>query len=61
MKRIIIATTVAAAVFWSFRRWLDHRYVKLRLSTHRPTETWENEGGSLAPDPTGFETSRAPR
>ena len=48
MHRIIIATA-HAAVLWGVKRWLDHRYVQVAHAARAPTETWENEGGAVAP------------
>jgi hypothetical protein len=57
MKRIIIAAALAAA-FWGYRRWLAREAAQ---STPHPTESWENEGGALAPNLAGFETSQVSR
>jgi len=58
MQRIIAAVVLAAAL-WGFKRWLDRRYVRIGHAARNPTETWENEGGSLSPDPRGRRPSRA--
>ena len=60
MKRIVTAAALAAA-FWGFKRWLDYRYRRIAQSPRGDTESWENEGGALAPHPAGLETSQVPR
>lgn len=64
MNRIISAALIAAAttvVSWAVGRWLVER----RSATHRgkgpSLETWENEGGALAPHHAAVETSQVPR
>ncbi len=59
MNRIVTAAALAAA-FWAFKRWLDHRRAQKGPAPHS-TESWENEGGALAPHPAGLETSQVPR
>lgn len=59
-KRLVTAAAMAAAV-WALRRWIEYyRARTARLPAH-PTESWENEGGALAPHPAGLETSQVPR
>jgi hypothetical protein len=50
MHRIITAA-VLTAVLWGLKRWLDHRYVQVGHVARNPTETWENEGGTVSPSP----------
>ncbi len=67
MKKIFqtaIIAAVAATASWAMRRWLDNRYAPAQAvpkPPRKPVETWENEGGALAPHPTGLETSQVPR
>jgi hypothetical protein len=65
MNRILTAAAIAAAATaasWAVKRWLDssweHRGRALREPPH---ETWENEGGALAPHHAPIETSQVPR
>lgn len=63
MKRILTAAAVAAATTaasWAVKRWLDARYVA-RAPRKPPLESWENEGGALAPQHAQVETSQVPR
>ena len=60
MKRIVFAAALAAA-FWGLQRWLDRGRRRAAQATLHPTESWENEGGALAPNPAGLETSQVPR
>jgi hypothetical protein len=58
-KGVFTAAAVAAA-FWAVRQWIGYR----QSHGQRPreeTESWENEGGALAPHPAGLETSQVPR
>jgi len=59
MNRIVTAAALAAA-FWAFKRWLDYGRAQKAPAPHA-TESWENEGGALAPHPAGLETSQVPR
>ncbi len=64
MNRIVTAAVVAAATTaasWAVRRWLDQRYTRLAAPPRKPVETWENEGGALAPQHVAAETSQVPR
>jgi len=64
MKKFLQAAAVAAiaaAASWAMRRWLDNRYAPARIAPRKPVETWENEGGALAPHPGALETSQVPR
>ena len=54
---IAIAAATAAAS-WALRKLLDGA----RMRRARPAiESWENEGGALAPQHTPMETSQVPR
>ena len=59
MNRIVTVAALAAA-FWACKRWLDYRRARIATAPHE-TESWENEGGALAPHPAGLETSQVPR
>ena len=64
MKRIVTAAFLAAATTaasWAVKRWLDHRYTRIAARPRKPVETWENEGGALAPHHVAIETSQVPR
>jgi hypothetical protein len=60
MKRIVTAAALAAT-FWALKQWLEYRYSRNPRGSREPTESWENEGGALAPHPSGLETSQVPR
>ena len=60
MKALVTAAAAAAAL-WAVMRWLDHRYDKDVQIKRSPIESWETDGGALAPHPAGFETSQVPR
>jgi hypothetical protein len=64
MNRIITATLLAAATTaasWFVTRWLDRRYERVASPPHKPIESWENEGGAMAPQHAPMETSQVPR
>jgi hypothetical protein len=64
MNRIVTAAVVAAATTaasWAVRRWLDQRYTRIAPLPRKPLESWENEGGALAPQHVAVETSQVPR
>ncbi len=64
MKRIIGAALVAAAttaVTWAVVRWLIERQSATGRSKGPHIESWENEGGALAPHHAAVETSQVPR
>jgi hypothetical protein len=64
MNRILSATAIAAAAAaasWAVTRWLDTRSQQLARSRKPPLESWENEGGALAPQHAPVETSQVPR
>jgi hypothetical protein len=64
MNRIVTAALIAAATTaasWAVRRWLDDRYAPLTRRVRPPLESWENEGGALAPHHVAIETSQVPR
>jgi hypothetical protein len=59
ITRVFTVAAVAGA-FWAFKQWLDYRQSRGRPRRDE-TESWENEGGALAPHPAGLETSQVPR
>jgi hypothetical protein len=62
MNKILSAAAIAAATAatsWAVKRWLDTRSVQ-RLPKP-PIESWENEGGALAPQHVPVESSQVPR
>ena len=64
MNRILTATILAAATTaasWFVKRWLDRRYARASAPSHKPIESWENEGGAMAPQHAPIETSQVPR
>ncbi len=64
MKRIIGAALVAAAttaVTWAVGRWLIERQSAAARTRGPQIESWENEGGALAPHHATVETSQVPR
>ncbi len=64
MKRaiqVVGLAAVGAVASWAIQRWLDGRYAPVPKKLRKPVETWENEGGALAPHPHGLETSQVPR
>jgi hypothetical protein len=53
---------IATAASWAVREWLDGRYTQRNTGPRKPPiETWENEGGALAPHHVAAETSQVPR
>lgn len=61
MNRIVTAIVLAAvstAASWAVRRVLNRR---TPAKPRRQIETWENEGGALAPHHAAIETSQVPR
>jgi hypothetical protein len=64
MNSLLKAITVAAAATaatWAMRRLLDGSSARSREAKAPPVHDWENEGGALAPQPFGVETSQVPR
>ena len=64
MNRIVTATLVAAVTAvasWAVRRWLDGRYATRARPARQPLETWESEGGALAPHHVAIESSQVAR
>jgi len=59
--QVVGMAAIAAAASWAVQRWLDRRYAPAPLKVRKPVETWENEGGALAPLGPGLETSQVPR
>lgn len=60
LRAVIIAGATAAAS-WIVTRWLDARRTVSGGVARHPVEQWENEGGALAPQQAGAETSQVPR
>ncbi|MEP7330105.1 MAG: hypothetical protein ABI777_12905 [Betaproteobacteria bacterium] len=64
MKKFLQAVglvTIVAATSWAVQRWLGRSTAICRATPCEPDETWESEGGALAPLPGGQETSQVPR
>ena len=59
MRRVVTAAALAAAL-WAAKEWIRARREGVRPKRDE-TESWENEGGALAPHPAGLETSQVPR
>ena len=59
--QVVGLAAVGAVASWAIQRWLDARYAPAPKKLHKPVETWEDEGGALAPHPHGLETSQVPR
>jgi len=57
LKAIAVAAAATAAT-WAMRRLL---HGTSRDPKAPPVHDWENEGGALAPQPFGVETSQVPR
>ena len=60
MKRIVTAAAVAVTV-WGIKHWYTYHRNRMSKPPRHETESWENEGGALAPHPMGLETSQVPR
>jgi hypothetical protein len=63
MNRIVTAALVAAATTatsWAVSYWLDTRRQRARVPREH-LDTWETEGGALAPHHAAVETSQVPR
>ena len=64
MKKFATGFMTAAmplAALWLIARWLTPWQANIALPTRKLVESWENEGGALAPQPGGLETSQVPR
>ena len=62
MLKTIAVAAAATAATWAMRRWLDNISARAgRNPNAPPVHSWENEGGALAPQPFGVETSQVPR
>jgi hypothetical protein len=59
MNRVIKAIVLAAATY-AVQRYLGRNGAQAR-PRKQPIETWENEGGALAPQHVPVETSQVPR
>jgi hypothetical protein len=58
------ATLIALATcstLWFATRWLGRREQLPPAEVRKPLESWENEGGALAPHQVPVETSQVPR
>lgn len=63
MKRLATAALIALAttsISWLMKRWVDGRQAP-PVQARKPIESWENEGGALAPHQIAVETSQVPR
>lgn len=63
MNRLLTAALIAAVTTtasWAVRRLLEPGTASAR-PPRQPLETWENEGGALAPTHVALETSQVPR
>ena len=60
LARSVLFAGATAAVAWLVTRWLEARRAASGTTRH-PVEQWENEGGALAPQLGGAETSQVPR
>lgn len=60
MKSLVRAAIIAAAS-WAMASWLANRSAARARPPRKHVETWENEGGALAPQHTRVETSQVPR
>lgn len=65
MQSLVRAAAIAAVTSlasWALKRYLDRRaYSRLARAPRRAVETWENEGGALAPYSIHPETSQVLR
>jgi len=60
LKAAVLAA-VATTASWAVKQWLDSRYSRKPRAPRREINTWEDEGGSLAPQSVAVETSQVPR
>ena len=63
MNKILSAAAIAAATAatsWVVKRWLDTRSLHRARLPKPPLESWENEGGALAPQHLPVESSQVP-
>lgn len=60
LKTAVFAAVTAVATF-AMRRWLEAGSMRKAKEVKPPLHDWENEGGALAPQPFGVETSQVPR
>ena len=58
MNRIVAAAALTVAI-WGIKRWLDKHSAPMPIAPHNPTETWENEGGTVS-NPAWTQSSQAP-
>ena len=59
--RTVMIAGATAAASWFVTRWLDASRAATGTTTRHPVEQWENEGGALAPQQAGTDTSQVPR
>lgn len=59
--QVVGMAAIAAAASWAVQRWLDGRYAPAPRKLHKHVESWEDDGGALAPLGHGVETSQVPR
>ena len=60
MNRIITAAALTVALY-GVKRWIDRRYLQARPALPNPTESWENEGGSLRSRKVGAQSAELVR
>lgn len=61
LLRTVLFAAATTATTWAVQRWLNENEKRKRLP-HRPqVDTWEDEGGALAPHHAALETSQVPR
>ena len=61
LLRTVLFAAATTATTWAVQQWLNSNARRKRLSAPRVEETWENEGGALAPQHVAVETSQVPR
>lgn len=61
LAQFVGMAAIAAVASWTVQRWLDRRYAPAPRNLRKPVETWEDDGGALAPQGHGLETSQVPR
>ena len=59
--RRMFAVIIAASAAWVCVQMLTARRAGPAAPAPKPVETWENEGGALAPHRVAVETSQIPR
>jgi len=61
LLKAAVLTVIATSASWAVKQWLDSRYTRKPRVARREISTWEDEGGSLAPQSVAVETSQVPR